>query len=66
MVKQGLGYSVCIESFLPFWDKEQFTYRPLFPELATTSVVAWKRDEPFSIAVTKFIDYIQKHHALKA
>ncbi len=40
MVNQGLGYSVCIESFLPFWNQQQLTYRPLFPELTATSVLA--------------------------
>lgn len=59
MVNQGLGYSVCIESFLPFWNQHKITYRPLFPELTATSVLAWKRNEPFSIAVSKFIQCFQ-------
>ncbi|MDD4434359.1 MAG: LysR substrate-binding domain-containing protein [Parabacteroides sp.] len=59
MVNQGLGYSVCIESFLPFWNQHKLTYRPLSPELTATSVLAWKRNEPSSVAVTKFIQCFQ-------
>lgn len=59
MVEKGLGYSVCIEGFLPYWDESKITYRPLYPELAATSVLAWKRNEPNNMAVTKFIKHIQ-------
>ena len=33
------------------------TYRPLYPALTATSVLAWKRGQPFSPAATKFIEY---------
>lgn len=59
MVNQELGYSVCIESFFPFWNQQILTYRPLSPELTATSVLAWKRNEPLSIVVKKFIQCIQ-------
>jgi DNA-binding transcriptional LysR family regulator len=59
MVEHGMGYSVCLESYLPFWNENKLVYRPLSPELTATSVLAWKRDEPFSPAVTRFIQYIQ-------
>lgn len=59
MVNQGLGYSVGIESSLPFWNQQKITYRPLSPELTATSVLAWKRNAPSSVAVTKFIQCFQ-------
>ncbi|MDD3219033.1 MAG: LysR family transcriptional regulator [Lachnospiraceae bacterium] len=59
MVDQGLGYFVCIESYLPFLNQHELTYRPLTPELTATSVLAWKRNEPSSVAVTKFIQCFQ-------
>lgn len=59
MVRNGLAYSLVIEGAMSFWDKSKVTYRPLFPELTATSVLAWKRGQPFSLAATKFIEHIQ-------
>ena len=55
MVRQGLGYAIVIEGAVPFWDQNKITYRPLSPALTATSVLAWKRGQPFSPAATKFI-----------
>lgn len=59
MVNNGLTYSLVIEGAVPFWDQSKITYRPLSPSLTATSVLAWKRGQPFSAAVTKFIDYMK-------
>ena len=59
MVSNGLAYSLVIEGALPFWDQSKITYRPLSPSLTATSVLAWKRGQPFSVAATKFIEYIK-------
>lgn len=59
MVNGGLTYSLVIEGSLPFLDQSQVTYRPLDPPLTATSVLAWKRGQPFSLAATKFIGHIQ-------
>ena len=59
LVEQGVGYALVIEGSLPFLDKSKVTYRPLYPERKTTSVLAWKKHQPFSLAVTKFLEYIQ-------
>lgn len=59
MVNDGLAYSLVIEGAVPFWDQSKITYRPLSPSLTATSVLAWKRSQPFSAAVTKFIDYMK-------
>ncbi|MDO4288721.1 MAG: LysR family transcriptional regulator [Eubacterium sp.] len=55
MVHQGLGCALTIEGAVPFWDQSKITYRPLSPEMSATSVLAWKRQQPFGPAVTKFI-----------
>lgn len=57
MVQNGLGYALVIEGSLPFWDQSKICYRPLYPELSATSVLAWKRQQPFSLATTKFIEH---------
>ncbi|MDD3794993.1 MAG: LysR family transcriptional regulator [Lachnospiraceae bacterium] len=59
MVDGGLAYSIVIEGAVPFWDQSKITYRPLTPPLTATSVLAWKRGQPFSPATTKFIKHIQ-------
>ena len=59
MVKEGLAYSLVIEGAVPFWDAAKITYRPLYPELWATSVLAWKRAQPFSLAATKFIEFLK-------
>lgn len=59
MVQKGLGYSLVVEGSVPFLDKEKICYRPLYPELTSTSVLAWKREQPFSLATTKLIEYIK-------
>lgn len=57
MVESGLAYSIVVEGAVPFWDQAKLTYRPLMPPLQATSVLAWKRGQPFSLAATKFIEF---------
>ena len=57
MVSRGLGYAIVIEGMMSFWDQSKITYRPLYPALTATSVLAWKRGQPFSPAATKFIEH---------
>lgn len=59
MVEKGLACSLVIEGSVPFWDKEKIAYRPLSPELTANSVLAWKKQQPFSLAATKFIEHIK-------
>ena len=59
MVSRGLGYAIVIEGMMSFWDQSKITYRPLYPALTATSVLAWKRGQPFSPATTKFIEHIK-------
>lgn len=59
MVSNGLAYSMVIEGAIPFWDQSKITYRPLSPALTATSVLAWKRGQPFGLAATKFIEHIR-------
>ena len=59
MVQKGLAYSIVLEGSVPFWDKEKIAYRPLYPELMANSVFAWKKQQPFSLAASKFIEHIK-------
>ena len=55
MVSSGLAYALVVEGAMPFWDKSKIAYRPLEPSLTATSMLAWKRGQPFGPAATKFI-----------
>lgn len=61
MVQSGLGYSLVVEGSIPFWDKEKICSRPLFPELTATSVLAWKRKQPFGRAAMKFMEHMKDY-----
>lgn len=59
MVQRGLAYSLVIEGSVPFWDKEKIACRPLSPKLTANSVLAWKKQQPFNLAATKFIEHMK-------
>lgn len=59
LVRQGLGYALVIEGLVPF-DPAYIVSRPLSPPLSSTSVLAWKRGQPFSRAATLFREYAEK------
>lgn len=59
MVRQGLGYAITIRGSMPFCDAREIVARPLSPALTTSSVLAWRRQQPFSLAATKFIAFAQ-------
>lgn len=59
MVSRGAVCALVVEGAVPFWDQSKVTYRPLSPALTATSVLAWKRGQPFSLAATKFIEHMK-------
>ena len=58
MVRSGFGCMLTIEGSLPYTDRNELAIRPL-DGLESTSVLAWKRGQPFSPAVTKFIEFVK-------
>lgn len=59
MVHNRLACALIIKGSISFWDKSKIAYRPLSPELRASSVLAWKRQQPFSLATTKFIEHMK-------
>ena len=60
MVQEGLGYSLMVRGIGDsLWSKEKLCSRPLYPELSATTVLAWKRQQPFSRAAEKFIEHVK-------
>lgn len=61
MVQQGLGYALTVEGNLAFlWDEGKICGRPLEPPLTATSVLAWRRQQPFGRAAQKFIEHVKE------
>lgn len=59
MVQRGLAYSIVVEGAVPFLDRSKIACVPFYPELRACSVFAWKKQQPFTPAVAKFIQHIK-------
>ena len=57
MVQAGIGYAIIVEGALPFLDQSVIRMVPLHPALTATSVLAWKRGQPFSTAAGRFLEF---------
>lgn len=62
LVEHGTVKALTIEGAVNLFDPEQLTFRPLFPELAMTSVFAWKRFSPMFGAAGRFLEYFKTIH----
>ena len=57
MAQNGLAYLITIEG------ASRLTYRKLSPEMSSKTLIAWRRNIPYSLAVTKFIEEINAFQA---
>lgn len=60
MVRSGMGYALVVEGGLPFLDTSEVCMVPLEPELAGTTVLAWKRNQPSSRIVERFMEHVKR------
>ena len=58
MAVNGLGYPVSIEGAERYWREDLVVQRRLSPRIETSTVIAWKRNLPYSPAVSRFIEEI--------
>lgn len=65
MVRAGLGYAIVVEGGLPFMDRSEVCMVPLYPEINSTSALAWKRAQPFSTPARYFIEHIKCFSGMK-
>lgn len=65
LAQAGIGYALTIEGSLPFLDQSEVCMVPLCPELTSSSVLAWKRAQPFSAAVRYFLEFIKCSESMK-
>lgn len=59
MAMHGLGYPISIEGAGRYWRKDLIVQKRLYPEIKTSTVIAWRRNIPYSIAVSRFIEQIK-------
>jgi len=57
MVEHGLGIGISIEGSLPYVDESKICCRRLRPAFDATNVLAWRRQQPTSLAVQKFLEF---------
>lgn len=58
MAANGLGYPVSIGGAARYWREEILVQRRLYPQVTASTVIAWRRNIPYSRAVARFIDEI--------
>ena len=63
MAANGLGYPVSIEGAAKYWREDILVQRRISPEIKTSTVIAWRRNIPYSLAVRKMIEEINAFQA---
>lgn len=63
MAMHGLGYPVSVEGAARYWRNDLVVQKRLFPEITTSTVIAWRRNIPYAAAVRYFIDEINAFRA---
>ena len=63
MAANGLGYPISIEGAAKYWREDILVQRKIFPEITTSTVIAWRRNLPYSQAVNKMIEEINAFQA---
>lgn len=63
MAANGLGYPISIEGAAKYWREDLLVQRRISPEITTSTVIAWRRNIPYSQAVRKMIDEINAFQA---
>ncbi|MGM9947670.1 LysR family transcriptional regulator [Floccifex sp.] len=63
MAMHGLGYPVSIEGAAKYWKEDLLIQKKLYPNISTNTVIAWKRNIPYSLAMRKFIEEINAYKA---
>ncbi len=63
MAIHGLGYPISIEGAAKYWKEDLLIQRRMFPEISANTVIAWRRNIPYSLAINKFIEEINAFQA---
>ena len=61
MAMNGLGYPISIEGAARYWREDLLVQKRLSLEIETSTVIAWRRNIPYSPAVSRFIETIMAY-----
>ncbi len=59
LVDSGVASALTIEGAVDLFGSDRMVFRPLYPELSMTSVLAWKKYQPDFGAAGKFLEYLK-------
>lgn len=59
MALEGLGYPVSVEGAARYWRRDLLIQKKLYPKICSSTVMAWRRNIPYSRAVRCFIEEIE-------
>ena len=62
LAANGTACALTISGAVELYDEKRLTFRPLFPELTMTSVLAWKKFNPVFGAAGKFLEHFKTIH----
>ena len=64
MAANGLGYPISIEgAATKYWREDILVQRRISPEITTSTMIAWRRNIPYSLAIRKMIEEINAFQA---
>lgn len=63
MAMEGLGYPVSISGAAKYWRNDLIIQKKLYPEIKSSTVIAWRRHIPYSKAINLFIEEINAFEA---
>lgn len=58
-VENGYEVAITLEGAVSLYHNPNIVFKPLYPEIALTSVIAWKQMQPVSKATDKFIEHVR-------
>lgn len=64
MVEEGMGYALCLHKIINTAADSPLCFRPLEPKLEVGLDLVWKKDQVFSKAAAKFLEYMQREIAI--
>lgn len=58
IVDTGMAIALTIEGAFSLYQNSNLVFKPFYPELVISSFLVYKKHQPLSLAVSKFIDFI--------
>lgn len=60
LVKEGIGYAVCLDKIIQTGENSELCFRPLYPELISHLDIAWKKYQVFPKCAEIFLQRLQE------